>query len=72
MIRRVKLSKGDVLVVSDHNGNEILFAALKSDDQYPKDNELLLRLECDKNTGYNRSHSASMMIAKLLNPDIED
>jgi hypothetical protein len=71
MIKRIKLSRGDVLVVTDQDGNDILRAALTSHAQYPGDNELLLDL-CHDLTSYDQGRAGRRVIAKLLDPDFED
>jgi hypothetical protein len=71
MIKRIKLSRGDVLVVTDPDGNNLLFAALMVDDHCFDDNQLLLKLITEK-TGTNQSGAAHRTIAKLLDPDFCD
>lgn len=70
MIKRIKLSRGDVLVVTDQDGREILLAALKKHSTFTEDNELLLNL-CDNSSGYNQTYNAHREIARLLDPDSE-
>ncbi|QSB03823.1 hypothetical protein JWZ98_22835 (plasmid) [Methylomonas sp. EFPC1] len=72
MIRRIKLSRGDVLVVTDEHGNDILRAALTALVQYPDDNELLLDLCHHRFMSYNEGYGARRIIARLLDPDCED
>lgn len=70
MTKRIKLSRGDVLVVTDHNGNDILRAALTNHVQYP-DDELLLDLCHHRFMSYDQGNGARRTIAKLLDPDFD-
>ncbi|MCD2453546.1 hypothetical protein GO003_024510 [Methylicorpusculum oleiharenae] len=67
MIKRTTLNLGDVLVITDKNGVEIMALSLT---ELQGDNELLIDT-CDKNTGYNQTYNARQIIGKLRNPDGE-
>lgn len=67
MIKRAKLNVGDVLVITDKNGVEIMVMSLA---EFLGENELLIDT-CDENTGYNQTSKAIKTIKRLRNPDDE-